>query len=120
MKTEEIVKELRDLLDCNNFKHVRDDIEALITKLQPKHRHISSGNLNYSQTYYTCETCGADIEDEDEELDVSQNKITELGDELCKWCPLDKKGAYSVPGGFMAGCEGSHCKEAYENYMEEK
>ena len=57
---------------------------------------------------------------EDEELDVSQNKIDELGDELCKWCPLDKKGAYSVPGGFMAGCEGSHCKEAYENYMEEK
>ena len=36
MKTEEIVKELRDLLDCNNFKHLRDDIEALITKLQPK------------------------------------------------------------------------------------
>ena len=36
MKTEEIVKELRGLLDCNNFKHVRDDIEALITKLQPK------------------------------------------------------------------------------------
>ena len=36
MKTEEIVKELRGLLDCNNFKHVRDDIETLITKLQPK------------------------------------------------------------------------------------
>ena len=36
MKTEEIVKELRGLLDCNNFKHVRDDIKALITKLQPK------------------------------------------------------------------------------------
>ena len=35
-----------------------------------RHRHISSGNLNYSQTYYTCSTCGADIEDEDEELGV--------------------------------------------------
>ena len=41
------------------------------------HRHISSGNLNYSQTYYTCSTCGADIEDEDEELDVAGSK-TEL------------------------------------------
>ena len=36
MKNEEIVRELRGLLDCNNFKHVRDDIEALIKKLQPK------------------------------------------------------------------------------------
>ena len=44
---------------------------------------------------------------------------SELGDELCKWCPLDKKGVYHVPGGFMAGCEGSRCKEAYEFYAEE-
>ena len=45
----------------------------------------------------------------------------ELGDELCKWCPRDEKirGVYSVPGGFAAGCEGSHCKEAYEAYIEE-
>lgn len=40
-----------------------------------------------------------------------------LGDELCDWCPLEKKGAYSTPGGFMAGCEGSCCKEAYDNYI---
>ena len=46
-------------------------------------------------------------------------KAEELGDELCKWCPLDKKGVYHVPGGFMAGCEGSRCKEAYEAYLEE-
>ena len=46
----------------------------------------------------------------------------ELGDELCKWCPRDEKirGVYSVPGGFAAGCEGSHCKEAYEAYLEER
>ena len=45
----------------------------------------------------------------------------ELGDELCKWCPKDEeyRGVYSVPGGFAAGCEGSHCKEAYEAYLEE-
>ena len=43
---------------------------------------------------------------------------SELGDELCKWCPLDKKGVYSVPGGYMAGCEGSRCKEAYEFYLD--
>ena len=36
MTNEEMVLELRDLLDCNNFKHVRDDIEALIKKIQPK------------------------------------------------------------------------------------
>ena len=47
-------------------------------------------------------------------LELGDELCLELGDELCKWCPLDKKGAYSVPGGFMAGCEGSHCKEAYE------
>lgn len=46
-------------------------------------------------------------------------EASELGDELCKWCPLDKKGVYHVPGGFMAGCEGSRCKEAYEFYAEE-
>jgi hypothetical protein len=43
----------------------------------------------------------------------------ELGDELCKFCPLDenRKGVYSVPGGFSGGCEGSHCSDAYENYV---
>ena len=38
-----------------------------------------------------------------------------LGDELCKYCPLEKKGVYSVPGGFVAGCEGSRCEYAAEN-----
>ena len=42
----------------------------------------------------------------------------ELGDELCDFCPLEKKGVYSVPGGFCAGCDGSRCTEAYENYLE--
>ena len=42
----------------------------------------------------------------------------ELGDELCKFCPLESKGVYSVPGGYVAGCEGSRCEEAYENYLE--
>jgi hypothetical protein len=41
----------------------------------------------------------------------------ELADELCEYCPLDKKEVYSVPGGYKAGCEGSHCDIAYENYL---
>lgn len=43
----------------------------------------------------------------------------ELGDVLCDYCPLEKKGVYSTPGGLVAGCEGSHCAEAYEHYLEE-
>ena len=46
-------------------------------------------------------------------------KSKDLGDELCDYCPLEKKGVYSVPGGYKAGCEGSHCEEAYENYKDE-
>lgn len=43
----------------------------------------------------------------------------ELGDKLCDYCPLEKKGVYSTPGRGMAGCEGSHCDDAYGNYIEE-
>lgn len=43
----------------------------------------------------------------------------DMGDDLCKYCPLDKKGVYGVDGGYMAGCEGSRCEEAYENYLDE-
>jgi len=43
----------------------------------------------------------------------------ELEDQLCKFCPLETKGVYSVPGGFAAGCEGSKCEEAYEIYLEQ-
>jgi hypothetical protein len=42
----------------------------------------------------------------------------DLGDDLCNYCPLEKKGVYSVPGGYFAGCEGIRCKEAYESYLE--
>jgi hypothetical protein len=37
---------------------------------------------------------------------------------LCVFCPLDKKGVYSVPGGFMAGCEGSRCEDAIDNAIQ--
>ena len=40
----------------------------------------------------------------------------EMGDDLCKYCTLVKKGVYGVKGGFVAGCEGSRCDEAYETY----
>jgi len=43
----------------------------------------------------------------------------ELGDDLCKYCPLEKKGNHGVDGGYMAGCEGSKCSIAYENYLEQ-
>ena len=42
----------------------------------------------------------------------------DLGDNLCDYCPLEKKGVYGVPGGFVAGCEGSRCDDAYDNYLE--
>ncbi len=40
-----------------------------------------------------------------------------MGDGLCKYCPLEKKGVYVVAGGPFAGCEGSRCDEAYENFI---
>lgn len=45
----------------------------------------------------------------------------ELGEQLCDYCPLETglRGVYSTPGGGSAGCEGSHCSEAYANYEEE-
>jgi hypothetical protein len=42
-----------------------------------------------------------------------------LAEDLCKYCPLEKKGVYSMSGGFVAGCEGSRCDDAYENYLSE-
>ena len=45
-----------------------------------------------------------------------EKKPEDLGDKICDYCLLEKKGVYSVPGGYKAGCEGSHCDEAYENY----
>lgn len=37
-------------------------------------------------------------------------------EKLCNYCPLDKKGVYGVDGGYKAGCEGSRCDDARENY----
>ena len=42
----------------------------------------------------------------------------ELEEDLCEYCPLEKKGVYSTPGGKSIGCEGSHCDEAYSLYLE--
>ena len=44
----------------------------------------------------------------------------ELGDVLCKYCPLEEsqKGAHCY-GGVVTMCEGSHCDDAYEAYLEE-
>jgi len=52
--------------------------------------------------------------------EVFELKKEELEDLLCEYCPLEKKGVFSVPGGFVAGCEGSRCDDAYENYLESR
>lgn len=43
----------------------------------------------------------------------------DLGDNLCKYCPLENKWVYGADGGYMDGCEGSRCENAYENYLDE-
>lgn len=47
-------------------------------------------------------------------------KIEDLDEELCKHCPIDEeyRGVHGSPGGFSAGCEGSRCAEAYQNYLD--
>lgn len=42
----------------------------------------------------------------------------DMGDDLCKYCTLENKGVYGVDGGYVAGCEGSRCDDAYDNYLE--
>lgn len=47
----------------------------------------------------------------------------ELGDVLCSihYCPIMKEfrsSGYSTPNGYVS-CEGSHCPEALEAYLEE-
>lgn len=44
-----------------------------------------------------------------------------LGDTLCIYCPREenRRCLYSVPGGYAAGCEGSDCDAAYDNYCDE-
>jgi hypothetical protein len=43
----------------------------------------------------------------------------ELCEELCSYCPLEHKGTFATPNGDSCGCEGSHCKDAYEAYLDE-
>lgn len=46
--------------------------------------------------------------------------MEELGEGLCEYCPLPEgaRGAHLYPNGHYS-CEGSHCKEAYETYLDE-
>lgn len=45
--------------------------------------------------------------------------IDELDEELCSYCPLpeESQGVHCY-GGLPVMCEGSHCKEAYQNYLD--
>ncbi len=48
--------------------------------------------------------------------------LKDLGDneELCKYCPLPEESqGVRCYGGQPIMCEGSHCKEAYDAYLEE-
>lgn len=46
-------------------------------------------------------------------------RLEDMGcEDLIDYCPLEKSG-YSTPNGYVM-CEGSHCKEAYEAYLEEQ
>jgi hypothetical protein len=75
-------------------------------------QHISSGGATG--------IFGEDAQTHDKFMSSAGTK-DELGDELCGWCPLSEnlRGVYSVPCGSIAGCEGSHCGQAYEAYYEE-
>lgn len=46
--------------------------------------------------------------------------MEELGEDLCKWCPLDEylQGSKLHPNGHYS-CEGCRCQEAYEQYLED-
>ena len=44
--------------------------------------------------------------------------ILNNSNDICDFCPLDKKGAFYTPNSSSAGCEGSHCNEANEAYQE--
>jgi hypothetical protein len=49
---------------------------------------------------------------------LEEPKNSQYPESLCNFCPLEKKGAYGVDGGYMAGCEGSKCDSARDNYDE--
>ena len=68
---------------------------------------ISTFKLNFiAPEYYTV-------------INNMQSREELEGDELCNNCPLDEdlKGAHCY-GGPVIMCEGSHCKEAYEQYVD--
>ena len=54
--------------------------------------------------------------------DISYNDCLKegIGNDLCDFCPLEKKGVYNVPGpgGGIAGCEGSHCDVAEDTLIQ--
>lgn len=48
---------------------------------------------------------------------MSREKIKELGDVICEYCPFIKG---EVSHSIGRPCEGDYCEEAYENYCEEQ
>lgn len=60
--------------------------------------------------------CIVGLVEENEKLETMED----LDEHLCDYCPLPDgaKGAHLYPNGHYS-CEGSHCEEAYEAYLEE-
>jgi len=46
--------------------------------------------------------------------------VEELEEELCNYCPIPEEGrGINNYGNGPVMCEGSHCNDAYERYLEE-
>ena len=47
-------------------------------------------------------------------------KFEDMDEDLCHYCPIPKEAqGVHCYGGEPIMCEGMHCNEAYENYLEE-
>ena len=99
-----LVKNTKEKSDCELCEHSKK--ELLITLCIKKH-----GCVDYS--YYITDQEAA-------KLEIEKQEQENLGDKLCEFCPLEKKGCYSVDGGYMAGCEGSKCEDAFDIYKEQQ
>lgn len=58
----------------------------------------------------------------DADKPLSFNEISDIDEELCKYCCCTEYGLNmkaKEASGASFGCEGAYCEEAYERYLEE-
>jgi len=98
-----------------------DRLESELTALKsekPSDWKCHCGEASTGSTQiWACNICGMEIYPPPKIQSEPRSK-EDMGDDLCKYCPLDKRGVYGVDGGFVAGCEGSKCDQAYELYID--